>query len=199
MKRVSLIILFIVCVFVGYSQNIKFSRNGFEYSPIGEIRFFVVFADVIGDSVSEKIIGWNEGELPIYADSVIDTSVNGNLISEITRFYKEASFGNLSVIGDYYPHLIEFDSLEFDSLEFGKKGLIDVFEYLKNIPGEIITKNGYRLSDFDKWTYPQTRSRDFICNNTPDNKIDMLVIVWRRNNKYREVRSGGSCVGVKSY
>lgn len=191
MKHINLFLLFIAFVSVLYSQNTQYSRNGCEYSPIGEIRFFVVFADVIGDSVSEEIIGWNEGELPIYADSIIDTIISGNMISEISRFYNESSFGKLSVIGDYYPYLIEFDSLEFE-----KMGLFDVLYYLKNIPNEIITKNGYRLSDFDNWNYPKTRSYDFVYNNTPDNKIDMLVIVWRRNNAYREVRSGGSCLGV---
>lgn len=170
MKRVNLFLLFITCISVLYSQNTRYSRNGWVYFPLGEIRFFVVFADVVGDSVSDEIIGWNEGELPIYADSVIDTSVNGNLISEITRFYKNASFGNLSVIGDYYPHLIEFNR---DSSSY--YGINDVVNYLDNIPGEIITKNGYHLSDFDKWNYPITRKYKCTPNNTPDNKIDMLV------------------------
>ena len=37
MKRVNLILLFIVCTSVVYSQNTKYSRNGSDYSPIGEI------------------------------------------------------------------------------------------------------------------------------------------------------------------
>ena len=89
MKRVNLILLFIVCTSVVYSQNTKYSRNGCDYSPIGEIRFLVVFADVINDTISDDIIGWNEGELPIYADSIIDVSINGNLKSYISRFYRK--------------------------------------------------------------------------------------------------------------
>lgn len=194
MKRVNLFLLFITCISVLYSQNTRYSRNGWVYFPLGEIRFFVVFADVVGDSVSDEIIGWNEGELPIYADSVIDTSVNGNLISEITRFYKNASFGNLSVIGDYYPHLIEFNR---DSSSY--YGINDVVNYLDNIPGEIITKNGYHLSDFDNWNYPGSRNYNIVPNNTPDNKIDMLVVVWRRNENFRESRSGGICIGINTH
>ena len=63
---------------------------------------------MINDTISDDIIGWNEGELPTYADSIVDVSINGNLKSYISRFYKEASFGNLSIVGDYYPYLVEF-------------------------------------------------------------------------------------------
>lgn len=169
MKRVNLILLFIVCTSVVYSQNTKYSRNGSDYSPIGEIRFLVVFADVINDTISDDIIGWNEGELPTYAESIVDVSINGNLKSYISRFYKEASFGNLSIVGDYYPYLVEFTR---NNSNFG---VTSVTNYLDNITGEIVTKNGYHLSDFDKWNYPITRKYKCTPNNTLDNKINMLV------------------------
>ena len=89
MKRVNLILLFIVYVSVVYSQNTKYSRNGFEYSSVGEIRFLVVFADVISDSALVDIHNWNEGELPSYADKMIDADSDGNLVSHISRFYRK--------------------------------------------------------------------------------------------------------------
>ena len=190
MKKVSLILLFIVCVFVAYSQNTQYSRNGCDYSPIGEIRFLVVFADVINDTISDDIIGWNEGELPTYAESIVDVSINGNLKSYISRFYKEASFGNLSIVGDYYPYLVEFTR---NNSNFG---VTSVISYLDSIQDEIVTKHGYHLSDFDKWNYPRSRNYNCTPNNTPDNKIDMLIVVWRRNINCGGARSGGSCVGV---
>lgn len=194
MKRVNLILLFIVYVSVAYSQNTKYSRNGFEYSSVGEIRFLVVFADVISDSALVDIHNWNEGELPSYADKMIDADSDGNLVSHISRFYKEASFGNLSVVGDYYPNLVEIDSIGLLS-----DGLEEVVNYLDNFPFEIKTKNGYNLSDFDKWTYSVNREYDCTYINVPDNKIDMIVVVWRRNNKFRAMRTGGSCNGVSYY
>jgi len=48
--------------------------------------------------------------------------------------------------------------------------------------------HGFNVSDFDNWSFPST-----YCpkKHLSDNNIDLLVIVWRRNYLYRQVRDGG--------
>lgn len=179
---------------VSAQQN---ARNGCTYPSIGEIRMFVVFADVVDDTFSRPIPYWPQGSLPEYANEVIDDSQQGNLVSYISKYYHEASFGALSVTGDYYPHLLEFNSSEFHDNNNNNIRLQKVVEHLNNIPEDsIITHNGHSLSYFDDWTFGSQNERDYHPKlQIPDGKIDMLVIVWRRNSNYKANRDGGTCWG----
>lgn len=169
---------------VSAQQN---ARNGHWNSPIGEIRLFVVFADVIDDTCSLDFPQWPTGNIPLDANQIIDDSSDSILVSYLSKFYEEASMGTLHIRGDYYPFLLEFTTSEIEG-----NGLEQVINRLNRTPGyDIITEHGHNLSYFDNWTYNSTQYSP--CLNSPDSKIDMLVIVWRRNSKYRTLRDGGNC------
>lgn len=186
MKKILIVILLaLICQNTFAQQN---ARNGLSYSPFGEIRMFMVFADIVDDTFSRPIPHWPQDSIPEYADEIIDESLQGSLVSYISRYYNEVSFGTLRVIGDYYPYLLKFDSSEISG-----DGNIQVADYLNNLPDDsIVTHNGHGLSYFDTWTFGSPRSY-YPKQQLPDGKIDMLVIVWRRNSKLRSNRDGGAC------
>lgn len=187
MKRLLLIMTFCLTTTQIHSQ--QNARNGYTYAPTGEIRLFIVFADVVNDTFSGTIPHWQPGCLPEYADEIIDDNNQGSLLSYISRYYDELSFGTFRITGDYYPHLLEFNSSEIQN-----NGFNQVVNYLNNLSGnDIATKNGHFLSDFDRWSFSSPREY-YPKQQIPDNLIDMMVIIWRRNSKYRSKRDGGSCI-----
>lgn len=51
--------VFLITVLVLISSNLfsqQNAKNGYTYSPTGEIRLFVVFADVVDDTISGDIL-----------------------------------------------------------------------------------------------------------------------------------------------
>lgn len=180
------ILIVLNATFAFSQQN---ARYGCTYSPSGEIRILVVFADITNDMLNGEIYHWLPGRLPDYADKIIDENMDGSLVSYISKFYSEASFGTLRITGDYYPYL-----LEFDSSEIAGDGFTAVLNRMNNLPGDdIITQKGHHLSDFDNWSFENPR-RYLPKNQEPDNRIDLLAIIWRRNSKYRDSRNGGTCI-----
>lgn len=183
--------LVIVAMVMLFQYNVFPQQNAHDgqwYSPYGEIRMFVVFADVVDDTNTSHVPFWNSGCLPEYADEIIDDYATENFTSYISKYFSEASFGAFRVTGDYYPNLIELNNNNIR-----RNGLDEVVEYLNQLPGnDIVTHNGHHLIDFDRWSV--NNPRDYYPKyNIPDNKLDMLVIVWRHNSKYRASRTGGSC------
>lgn len=135
---------------VSAQQN---ARNGHWNSPIGEIRLFVVFADVIDDTCSLDFPQWPTGNIPLDANQIIDDSSDSILVSYLSKFYEEASMGTLHIRGDYYPFLLEFTTSEIEG-----NGLDQVINRLNRTPGyDIITGHGHNLSYFDNWTYNSTQ------------------------------------------
>ena len=188
MNRRLLFILLIISPALSYSQFN--ARYGYKYATTDVLRLFIVFADVIDDPYQGNVNNWQPGQLPLYADSIIDENYGGNLVSYMSRYYREASCGLINIIGDYYPNLVQFSYSEIESV-----GYKQVADYLNSLSGnDITTAHGYHLSDFDQWSYGLTQRRNYrIKQNSPDNKMDMLIIIWRRNSKFKPNRDGGQC------
>ena len=186
MNRRLLFILLIISPALSYSQFN--ARYGYKYATTDVLRLFIVFADVIDDPYQGNVNNWQPGQLPLYADSIIDENYGGNLVSYMSRYYREASCGLINIIGDYYPNLVQFSYSEIESV-----GYKQVADYLNSLSGnDITTAHGYHLSDFDQWSYGLTQRRNYrIKQNSPDNKMDMLIIIWRRNSKFKPNRDGG--------
>lgn len=129
-KKIAIIFFYLNATLLFSQQN---ARNGYTYSPTGEIRLFVVFADVVDDTISGDIPQWAPGEIPAYADKIVDINIDGSLVSCFSKYYKEASFGTLNITGDYYPHL-----LKFKSSDIVYNGLEQVIDSLNLLPGNDI-------------------------------------------------------------
>jgi len=85
------------------------ARNGWYLPVNGTFRVFVVFAEVTGDpqyNTVARVDGWMPGQMPPNPGICIDL-ISTNYQSYIGRYYDEISFGNLKVVGDYHPQLIQ--------------------------------------------------------------------------------------------
>ena len=175
-------------------EETQSARNGCYFSPHGTIRIFVVFADVVDDPNPIAVPRWEAEQLPSYKDSIIDFAILPALKSHVTKIYHQASFGALNIVGDYYPYLVPVQYADVN--EGGLWGIDRVANYLDNVVGEIRTSQNLPLSDFDNWT-PSSNYMTKV--DSSDSKIDVLVVVWRINSKFREKRDGGQVWTGKPY
>ncbi|MDE6112353.1 MAG: T9SS type A sorting domain-containing protein [Bacteroidales bacterium] len=186
-----------------YAYSGEDSRNGCWLPTQGTLKVLVVFAEVTGDPDYNSPTGsWVAGKMPPNADKLFDKKVyvlgsepanaENDRISVpsivipgqfyyptnvMTKFFYDASFGNLVVTGDYYPNLIQIPYSELTGQYDADIKVMDVLASKSNL------KSATGLSipaDFDAWT----RSGDYLeKNKTPDGKIDNLIIIYRVNSR----------------
>ena len=130
-KKYLSILLCICCCITCFSQTSGRSRNGYYISPNGTLRIFFIFTDVDDDPYDKPIPGWEVNQLPRYKDSIVDFSVSSTMQYGISRYYQQASFGSLNVIGDYYKKLFHLAQSNID----------DEFYYLDNPLAELNNKH----------------------------------------------------------
>ena len=180
MKKYFLGVLLVLTTSI-YAQGS--SRNGYKIINSGNLSVFFVFADVVNDTNTSTVDGWPEGSLPDFAERLFDYQMNDTLNGFVTRFFNEASFGNLRITGDYYSQLLEINTSSGN-------GLNEILTLLNGLPGnDIETAHGFHLSDFDKW---REKGKYGINSQTPDNLIEIMVVIWRHNSKYKYARDGGN-------
>ena len=192
MKKILFIFYVLLCLY-GYSQ--KNARNGAEFCPDSICRVLFVFADVTDDTLTFELPGWTEGHLPDYAEAFMDCNIDWRITSYITNFFHEASFGSFNLIGDYYPQLMTFSINDLQ-----RQGFDNVVQKLDSASSYgAVTRHGFSLSDFDIWKFPHGQINYTPKVKTRDNRLDILLIVWRHNSKYKKNPSGGSCGFVGNY
>ena len=188
MKKQLIFILlnFVICISTISPQD---ARRGYSLPTVGTFRIFVVFAEAIGDPNYNQIVpGWTAGELPENPNNFIDSIINSNYESYISRYYKEISFDSLNVIGDYYPYILK---IPYSSATYS-----GVFSALKDSCNgqQILTFNKMKFpNDFDVWdlnglyaSNKRGRAKEMI----PDGFIDCIFIFWRVNSRLGN-RNGG--------
>ena len=119
------IILSIHLIFFGFfitKAQIFDSTNGYELPNTGTIRILFIFAELdcttcppVGDEPSNirckggTVPEWLPGTIPLGLDEYIDADIDlqsPNPQGKITKFFREASFGSLNVLGDYYDQIL---------------------------------------------------------------------------------------------
>ena len=197
-----------------YAYSGKDSRNGECHPSQGTIRVLVVFAEVTGDpNYNNSTWPWEAGKMPPDADKLFDTKLfvlGGELVTndndrlllppigpglglaptkKITQFYHDASFGNLIVTGDYFPDLVK---IPYSNILNGANWDKLVMDVLSKPDSK--SASGLKIpADFDAWT----PTGDYLeKNNTPDGKIDNLIIIWRVNSRLSTVNGSGHWVSL---
>ena len=196
---------------VTYAYSGQDSRNGNWNPAQGTLKVLVVFAEVTGDPDYNSPTGsWVAGKMPPNPGKLFDTKVfvqGGELVNGendrfstpsivfpgqfyyptnvMTKFFYDASFGNLVVTGDYYPELIQIPYSSFTGQYGADNKVMDALASKPNL------KSATGLSipaDFDAWTRPD----DYLeKNKTPDGKIDNLIIIYRVNSRHTTTISAG--------
>ena len=184
MKRLKcILILSVLTIPILFSQSD--SRNGYTLPTEGLFRIFVVFAEAVGDPNYNQVInGWSAGQLPDNSNSFIDTEINSNYQSYISRYFDEISFGRLQVVGDYYPQLLQ--------IPYTSANYYGVFNKLNELCGgnQLITHNNLNFpDDFDLWNLRAYPLEGQTKQNIPDGYIDCIFVFWRINSHMS--RDGG--------
>lgn len=185
MKKFLFLILLGITISLTAQTN---ARYGCGYAPYGLFSVFTVFADVVDDTVEYSFSWWPEGQLPNNTDSMFEYNSYVGINKYVSKYFYEASFGTLKVIGDYYPCLVTLHSEDIES-QSSQHSVNAVISYLNARPtNDTLSQHGYGLSSFDSWGL----SSDYMQKDSlPDNKIDLLNIIWRRNKKRFPSASGG--------
>ncbi len=187
MKKIVLILLLCVSLSLSAQHN---ARYGSGFAPYGLFRVLTVFADVVDDTVDYSFPWWNEGELPDIADQMFEHQANGRISKYVTKYFYEASFGSFLVLSDYYPRLVMLHHNDFTDENI----IVPVINYLHSTPAnDTLTQHGYGFSSFDRYSFSDVTEYS-PTYQIPDNRIDMLNIIWRRNKIKFATASGGNAV-----
>lgn len=171
------------------------SMNGYFLPVEGTIRVLVIFAEVdydIGTDPDDEPDNWDAGELPTWADDLFDPNVSsGQMNGSITKYYYEASFGNLNIIGDYLyaPNDGIFSVLKSEiGTTSGLSALSDVIDSEMN--GNFITANDLNsITNFDTWTLTVRGKPKVTPSIDNPNLIDHVMVIWR-NSTYKNNNTG---------
>ena len=176
-------------------KNEQNARNGWAISPKGRLHVLQIFVEIEYDSIyadndpkpADGQQNWRPGKLPSFKDRLFDAVPNQSLGKGfLTKYFRQASFGQFEVTGEYYSKLITLKQSEIRNKSgnvvikesFGnnyfRKALI---EKINSTPFR--TNKGSTIEDFDNWTLP---GPGFEKTNEPDGKFDMVMIIWRNAN-----------------
>lgn len=163
------------------------STDGWYFPTHDTIRVLTVFVEIQYDTLAEKndlpngTDVWRPGELPVYADSIFDPVWNGKPQTLMTQYYQESSFGNLTVLGDYFPELIE---VPYSILM--KRGQIAIYSAVAdalNSKDTLITKHGLGIDQFDLWMETPVGAQNQPRDTTDFDGLDHVMILTRNYDK----------------
>ncbi|MEM9050726.1 MAG: hypothetical protein AAGC47_01635 [Bacteroidota bacterium] len=173
--------LWACCIIISTNVNAQVrSENGWILPTKGTVRVYVVFVEIdydiakSQDKYPDGTKGWRRGELPSYKDEMFNTFSGEDSLKYMSKYYQECSFGNLEVLGDYYPELI---TLKHSSIRKNKTKLFKEVAKIINAADTISSKN-LSFEDFDFWQkqtkrgYPKEKSSEF-------NGIDHIMFFTR--------------------
>jgi hypothetical protein len=163
------------------------SRNGVYLTTSGTIRTLLVFAQVTNDPAdTNNYTTWPRSQMPAnpgyFFDPVWDSA---NIQGQLTKYYNQASFGKLKVIGDYLDALAQVN-YNFSTVW---NGYWEILPFLNAYPdqyppADLVTKHGYAISgsSFDQW-HDSAYYSYFPKKSITDNYIDLLAVLWRVNSR----------------
>lgn len=143
------------------------SNDGIYITSHGTLRVLVVFVRFKDDN--STVSGWPAGSPPDFMNTYIDstTSMNSTNLVNLTNYFKQMSSNNFNVVGRAIYVETPKNKSEYGSSPDRYTATKDV---LQNSVDPIINFNLY-----DNWSSTST----YTHSNTPDNVVDMIIMVWR--------------------
>jgi hypothetical protein len=180
------------------------SKNGFYLPASGTIRILIVFAEInynttVPDPIAPNL-NWPAHQLPVWASSFVDPNVPvvGQANGLLTRYFQDASSGNLNIIGDYLVCPTNGGVFSIDySQGVTEAAVVNKVNLALN--GNFVTSNSFNsVTDFDNWTCSLTNGHGpgqakLSPSTDSPNKIDHVMLIWR--NRYDYVGTGNTNAG----
>ena len=198
-RIILLSILFLQSLLGAAQQN---STNGWHLPAKDTLRVLVVFVEVEYD-IDPDLDGaphgnkqWPVGQLPVYADSIFDVHSQDNPVGIMTRYYKESSLGNFTVLGDYLPDLYR--------VKMSDMGKATSYTLIKELAKQIdADKNlrshsGLDLKQFDLWKDSQSPGGIKEKSGEDFDGLDHVMIFTRNFHKIPKDNgmASGSSMGI---
>ncbi len=174
-----------------YSAGFSHGGTGVQLPVEGEVRVLLVFAEMdcapcaspdpnnpnIYNACHDPHPGWPTGDVPpdagdYFYPSVADITTANAPGGYITKYFYDMSMGEYKVVGDYYEDIITVDCNNATNVS---SAATDVISQLNNLPGSLVTKNGYPLSYFDAFGGEGTS----VHTPGPNGVLDVVIIVFR--------------------
>jgi hypothetical protein len=92
------------------------NHNGWYLPASGTLSVLIVFCEAGNQSPSAN---WPVGQLPLWANQLLDVAPSGNPQGLLTKYFYEASLGQLNVVGDYLVSQQNGGIFTFNSLPSG--------------------------------------------------------------------------------
>lgn len=179
---------------VSLSSNNDPSRNEGLFKPaFGHIHALVVFARFPDDTGYSPDWGKlpSQGPETWMEDFIDPTTTPSNERYNLTSFFREESYGNLTMTGDVYHFLAPNPSSSYSTSStcYGAANR-DLLEALHD-------SVAIDDSKFDQWSY------DGVGNhiNEPDGVYDLIIVIWRRSTSFwfASCSSQGQWSGIANF
>lgn len=163
------------------------SKNGFFCPTRGTFRSLIIYAEAdytSGSDPNPTNSDWPIHSFPVWAHNVLDV-VQGSMTGELTKYYYQASSGQLNLLGDVLinsndpSHIFKVPMSATEAAD-GDPHYDMLFPYINSVTGGVFaTANGLSINDFDLWSATFSGSvKSFPSVETP-HKFDCVYIVWR--------------------
>ena len=166
------------------SLNVPNSENGWYLSPHGTIRILVIFAEVDYDKNPKNdpqpggSDQWHKGELPTWKDDLFDPFPLTEPKAEVSRYYRDVSLGQFTVLGDYIDQVVTLRESE-------QRGLRDwsgMAWEAANILGSLHTAHDLSITDFDQWTDGGKPGLPKLNRSDDPHSYDHVMVIYRNSN-----------------
>lgn len=136
------------------------SKNGWKLPASGTFRILTIYIEIdyTGSQWTDPFpggsSGWPSGQMPTWKDNLLDPQISAAPQGELTRYFKQASFGNFNVLGDYVVNpanpnaCITMPAVSYSLDEAG------AISYINNLLGNNLSTNSglNSIADFDLWS-----------------------------------------------
>lgn len=178
------------------------SENGWSLRAQDSLRVLVVFVEVQYDTLPELADTpggrevWPVGELPTYADSLFDPWEKDVPYGVMTRYFREMSLGNYTVLGDYIPRLYQVNYS--DIMRGGTGRMFQLVSDQIEADSIFVTANGFGLKDFDFWEDSPGSGQVKPPSTGSFEGVDHVMVLQRNYHKLRKShgRASGSSFGM---
>lgn len=169
------------------------SSNGRYMTANGVVRILIVFAEVEytgstdDPTPPEGLLGWPAHQLPTWANDLCDANEPvGTAVGMFTRYYQEASSGNLLVLGDYLLAPDNGGIFKVQSTTGSVQPSQAIAAVNAALGTSIVTGHGFAdLDDFDRWTLEGSGHGPGEPKLTPSTESprlwDHVMFVWRNS------------------
>src|SRR5690554_3436419 len=171
-------------------RDVSNSENGYYLPTSGTIKLLIIYAEIQYtnsgyDPELNGSVNWPVGNLPSWADDFVDKTPLPTPHGVLTKYYKQASSGNLTILGDYLLAPTNNGVFKVSSNNYNVTQN-ELFTTVNNVMnGNFLTAGGEtNPSTFDIWSKGIIGAPKVTPSTDSPSSYDHVMIIWRNHNEY---------------